>query len=112
MASSLIIGQYVPSESHVHKLDPRTKIIIIFLFIIFVFFANNALSFAWLTIFSIASALLTKIKLKYIAKGLTPVWFIVIFTFILHLIVTREGQVLFDIFGFPIYSGALIQGAF
>lgn len=112
MSSSLIIGQYVPTDSHVHRLDPRTKIITIFLFIVFVFFANNVQSFAWLALFAVVSALLTRIKLKYIAKGLTPVWFIVIFTFILHLFVTKEGQVLFDIFGFPIYSGALIQGSF
>lgn len=112
MASSLIIGQYVPSESKIHRLDPRTKIMMIFLFIVFVFFANNALSYAWLTLFAVGSALLTKIKLKYIAKGLTPIWFLIIFTFILHLFVTREGQVLFEIIGFPIYSGAIIQGTF
>ncbi|WP_440897147.1 energy-coupling factor transporter transmembrane component T family protein [Amphibacillus sp. Q70] len=112
MASSLIIGQYVPSESKIHRLDPRTKIMLIFLFIIFVFFANNALSYVWLTLFAVSSALLTRIKLKFIAKGLTPVWFLIVFTFILHLFVTREGQILFEIIGFPIYSEAIIQGTF
>jgi len=112
MSSSLIIGQYIPSNSKIHQLDPRTKIIIIFLFIVFVFFANNALSYAWLTVFALTSAFLTKIKLRYIAKGLTPVWFLIIFTFVLHLFVTREGDVLFDIFGFSIYSEAVVQGSF
>ncbi|WP_017473626.1 energy-coupling factor transporter transmembrane component T family protein [Amphibacillus jilinensis] len=110
MANSLIIGQYVPTDSLVHRLDPRTKIIIIFLFVIFIFFANNALSYGWLALFAVASAVATKIKLKFIARGLTPVWFLIIFTFILHLFVTREGPVLFEIIGFPIYSGAIIQG--
>lgn len=112
MSSSLIIGQYIPNDSKVHRLDPRTKIMIIFSFIVVVFFANNLLSYAWLTLFAFGSALMTKVKLRYIAKGLTPVWFLIIFTFVLHLFVTKEGEVLFDIFGFPFYSEALIQGFF
>ena len=98
--------------SQVHRLDPRTKIIIIFSFIIFVFFANNLLSYAWLTLFAFGSALLTKIKARHIAKGLTPVWFLIVFTFALHLFVTKEGDVLFSVFGFRVYSEALIQGFF
>ncbi len=112
MSSSLIIGQYIPNDSKVHRLDPRTKIVIIFSFIVFVFFANNTLSYAWLALFAVGSALMTKVKLRYIAKGLTPVWFLIIFTFVLHLIVTKEGDVVFEILGFSVYSGALVQGFF
>ncbi|SEO75432.1 energy-coupling factor transport system permease protein [Amphibacillus marinus] len=108
--SSIIIGQYVPANSVVHRLDPRAKIVMIFCFVVFVFFANNTLSYAWLTVFAVASALLTQIPLRFIAKGLSPVWFLIIFTFILHLFVTNEGTVLVELFGFQIYSGALIQG--
>ncbi|WP_067842392.1 energy-coupling factor transporter transmembrane component T family protein [Amphibacillus sediminis] len=110
MSSKIIIGQYVPSNSVIHRLDPRVKLVTVFLFVIFVFFANNTLSYGWLSVFAITSALLTKINLKYIIRGLTPIWFLVIFTFLLHLFVTHEGQILFQIFGLPIYSGALIQG--
>ncbi|SDC50625.1 energy-coupling factor transport system permease protein [Pelagirhabdus alkalitolerans] len=110
MASSLIIGQYVPSQSMIHRLDPRTKMIIIFLFVVFVFFANNFMSYGWLTLFAAFTALSTKIRLRYIAKGLTPVWFLIVFTFFLHLFVTHEGDILFRIIGFPIYSGAIAQG--
>lgn len=110
MSNSLIIGQYVPSNSFIHRLDPRTKIMMIFFFVIFVFFANSAPSYAWLTVFAIGTALATKIKLTFILKGLTPVWFLIIFTFILHLIVTKEGEVLVEFFSFSIYSGAIKQG--
>ncbi len=110
MNSAFIIGQYIPGESFIHRLDPRTKISLIFFFVIFVFFANSVLSYALLTIFSFLVALSTKIKPSFIIKGLTPVWFLIIFTFTIHLIVTQEGEVLYRILGFPIYSGALIQG--
>lgn len=110
MSNAILIGQYVPSDSFIHRLDPRTKIVIIFFFVIFVFFANSALSYAWLTVFAVGVALATRIKLPFILKGLTPVWFLIIFTFLLHLIVTKEGEVLVELFSFPIYSGAITQG--
>lgn len=110
MNNAFIIGQYVPGESTVHRLDPRTKILIIFSFVFIVFFANSFGSYALLTVFSFACALLTRIPFSYIVKGLTPVWFLIIFTFILHLVVTREGEVVFEVFSYPIYSGALAQG--
>lgn len=110
MSNSLIIGQYVPGKSIIHRLDPRTKITIIFFFVFIVFFANSLLSYAILTAFAIVSVVTTRIPIKFIMKGLTPVWFLIIFTFLLHLFVTKEGTVLVQVFSFKIYSGALIQG--
>ncbi|MBM7573061.1 energy-coupling factor transporter transmembrane component T family protein [Aquibacillus albus] len=110
MNNTLIIGQYVPGNSLVHRLDPRTKIVIIFFFVFFIFFANSPASYGLLTLFAITSALTTKIKLPYILKGLKPVWFLIVFTFFLHLFVTKEGEVLLHIFTYPIYSDAVSQG--
>ncbi|WP_053217592.1 energy-coupling factor transporter transmembrane component T family protein [Virgibacillus senegalensis] len=111
MNNAFIIGQYVPGDSIVHRLDPRTKMIVIFLFVIVVFFANSIWSYGLLTVFSLLSALITRIHFSYILKGLTPVWFLIVFTFLLHLIVTKEGDVLFRVFSYPVYSGAVAQGA-
>ncbi|GAA0597191.1 energy-coupling factor transporter transmembrane protein EcfT [Virgibacillus siamensis] len=110
MNNALIIGQYVPGQSLVHKLDPRTKITIIFFFVFIVFFANSFWSYGLLTLFALASTFTTRIPLRFIVKGLTPIWFLIVFTFILHLIVTKQGEVLFEVFSFEIYTGALIQG--
>ncbi|WP_186576141.1 energy-coupling factor transporter transmembrane component T family protein [Aquibacillus kalidii] len=110
MNNMLIIGQYVPGSSFIHRLDPRTKITIIFFFVFFIFFANSLLSYGILTLFSVGSALATRIKVSYIIKGLTPVWFLILFTFLLHLLVTKDGEVLFRVFTYPIYTGAIIQG--
>src|SRR5699024_10940161 len=93
-----------------HRLDPRTKITIIFFYVFIVFFANSFWSYTILTLFALASMLTTKIPLRFILKGLTPVWFLIIFTFILHLIVTKEGTVVVELFTFKVYSGGLIQG--
>jgi energy-coupling factor transport system permease protein len=111
MSSSMIIGQYIPGTSMVHRMDPRSKIAIIFFFVVIVFFANSVMSYGLLALFSIGSALISRIPFPYIMKGLKPVWFLVIFTFILHLIVTRQGDVAFSLFGWEIYEEGLVQGA-
>ncbi|SEB19189.1 energy-coupling factor transport system permease protein [Thalassobacillus cyri] len=110
MSSSMIIGQYVPGNSVIHRLDPRTKITIIFFFVLIVFFANSVMSYGLLTLFAVGSAVSTKIPANYLIKGLLPVWFLIVFTFILHLFVTKEGEVLFSIFTFDFYTGGFIQG--
>jgi energy-coupling factor transport system permease protein len=107
---NIIIGQYVPGESLVHRLDPRTKITIIFFFIFVVFLANNLLSYTVLILFALASVITSRVPLRFIMKGLIPVWFLILFTFILHLFVTREGTVIFDFWIFEFYSGGVIQG--
>ncbi|RKQ32315.1 energy-coupling factor transporter transmembrane component T family protein [Oceanobacillus halophilus] len=110
MNNSLIIGQYVPGTSIVHRLDPRTKITIIFFYVFIVFFANNLPSYGILILFALASTFISRVPIRFIMKGLTPVWFLIIFTFILHLFVTKEGTVIFDFWIFKFYSGGVIQG--
>ena len=110
MNNSLIIGQYVPGNSLIHRLDPRTKITIIFFFVFIVFFANNVLSYGVLVAFALTAMFTSKVPVRFIMKGLTPVWFLIVFTFILHLFVTKEGTVVFEFGIFKFYSGGIIQG--
>ncbi|MFC7061854.1 energy-coupling factor transporter transmembrane component T family protein [Halobacillus seohaensis] len=111
MSSSMMIGQYIPGDSFIHKLDPRTKIAIIFFFVVIVFFANSVMSYGVLTLFALGSVFVTRIRVRYILKGLKPVWFLIAFTFLLHLFVTKEGEVITTILGWDLHRGALIQGA-
>src|SRR5690625_4986262 len=111
MLNSVIIGQYVPGDSFIHKLDPRTKIITIFFYVIIVFFANNAWSYGLLTLFVLLAIIITRIPLRFILKGLTPIWFLIFFTFLLHLFLTKEGPVVFEWGIFSFYLGGIIQGA-
>lgn len=112
MGNSLVIGQYVPGDSLIHRLDPRTKMIMIAIFVVVVFFANNYINYSLLVVFAFFSMSLSTVPLRYVLKGLTPVWFLIIFTFLLHLFITSEGEALFSIFGLTIYSGGIIQGIF
>src|SRR5690625_1112743 len=110
MINSMIIGQYVPGDSFIHKLDPRTKLIVIFFYVIVVFFANNTLSYGLLTLFVLIAVVTTRIPLRFIIKGLTPIWFLIVFTFLLHLFLTKEGPVVFEWWAFTFHKGGIIQG--
>lgn len=110
MGNMMIIGQYVPGESFIHRLDPRTKILIIFFFVIFVFFANNVWSYGLLTFFTVMTVIITRVPLRFIVKGLTPIWFLIIFTMLLHLFLTKEGPVVFEIVTVKIHLDGIKQG--
>jgi len=106
----MIIGQYVPGNSFIHKLDPRSKLLIIFFYVIFVFFANNTWSYGLLTFFVVVTIISTFIPIRFILKGLTPIWFLIIFTFLLHLFLTKEGPVVYELFSIKFHLGGIKMG--
>lgn len=110
MSNLMIIGQYVPGNSLIHRLDPRTKIMIIFFYVIIVFFANNVWSYSLLTAFAFTTVLMTRISFRYIIKGLTPIWILIVFTLLLHLFLTKEGPVVWEIYTLEIHRGGIIKG--
>lgn len=112
MMEKMIFGRYIPGDSFVHRLDPRSKLLFVFAFIVIVFLANNAVTYALLLAFTLGVILLSRIKLYFLINGLKPVIFLMIFTFLIHILFTREGAVLVD-FGFlKIYEEGLKQGIF
>lgn len=109
---NLVIGQYVPMESLVHRLDPRSKLISMFLLVIIVFLANNWLSYGLLILFCLASITASKLPFQFIYRGLRSVFFIVFLTFILNLFFTNGGPLLFSWGWLHIYLNGLIQSIF
>lgn len=79
------IGQYLPGDSFIHKLDSRIKIVITMLLMISVFLAKNYVSMGIMLALAIIMVLVSKIKPKVILKGLKPILVIVLFTTVLNL---------------------------
>lgn len=107
-----IIGQYVPGDSIVHRLDPRSKLLAVFIFIIVIFLADNFISYGMITIFVAAAIMLSRVPFAFVLRGLKFILILVIITFLLHLFLTKEGDVIFQIGSWNIYSEGLIQGTF
>ncbi|WP_257351202.1 energy-coupling factor transporter transmembrane component T family protein [Pseudalkalibacillus decolorationis] len=112
MMQNVIIGQYIPADSLIHRMDPRSKLIAVFIFVLIVFLANNWLSYSLLGIFTIGTAAISKVPFSYLLKGLKPIFWIVLFTVILHLFMTKEGPVLLDLGWAKIHEGGLVKGVF
>ncbi|MCH8647450.1 energy-coupling factor transporter transmembrane protein EcfT [Staphylococcus lugdunensis] len=112
MKNKLIIGRYLPTKSLIHELDPRAKLIFVFLFIITIFFAHSFTTFAWLLLIILAIMICAKIKLWFLLKGLTPIFIFLIFTFVMHILFTKGGFVLIQIGAFTIESAGVLEGIF
>lgn len=75
MMEKMIFGRFLPGNSPVHKLDPRSKLIFVFAFIIIVFLANNTVTYALLLAFTLLIVLISNIRLYFLINGLKPVIF-------------------------------------
>src|SRR5699024_12850311 len=67
-------------------------------------------SYSLLTLFIIITIIITRIPIKFIIKGLTPIWFLIIFTFLLHLFLTKEVSVAFEILSYKFYWSGIKMG--
>lgn len=108
----IIIGQYVPAESVIHRLDPRAKLLSVIIFVVIIFLANQWISYGLLGLFILTAVLLSRVPVTFIYRGMKPIFFIVIITFILHLFLTKDGDVVLEWGFFSIYEGGLVQGAY
>jgi energy-coupling factor transport system permease protein len=94
MLRDITIGQYYPVTSSIHRLDPRTKIIVTFFYIISLFLVNKYIGFALPFLFFVAAVLVSHVPIGYILKGLKPIMFIIMLTVIFN-VFFGSGDALF-----------------
>ena len=80
MLKDITIGQHYPSNSVIHRLDSRIKLIATFVFMVSLFIINKFWPYAIVFISLLAVIKLSNIPMKYILKGLKPLRWIIIFT--------------------------------
>ena len=90
----ITLGQYFPGNSPVHRLDPRTKILTVVLYITALFLAKSFVTYGIMFLVLCASIALSKVPVKSILRGLKPVLFIAVFTAVLNLLYTPGEHVL------------------
>jgi energy-coupling factor transport system permease protein len=112
MMDKMIFGRYVPSDSIVHRLDPRSKLLFVFFYIAVVFLANNVVTYGLLTFYTFLLLFLSNIPVKFILNGLKPILWLILFTFILHLFFTKQGEVVFQWGWLTFYEEGIRQGIF
>ncbi len=96
MLKDITVGQYYPTGSIIHKTDPRVKIIVNFIYIIFLFIINSFIGYGLVFLWIFATAMAAKLPLKMLFKGLKPLKWILLITFVVNVIFT-PGENLFSI---------------
>ena len=98
MITDITLGQYIPRESFVHKLDPRIKIILTVIYIVLVFVAKNVLSYGLVALFTLFCILISKINFSTILKSVKPILFLIVFTAVINILLTGGDTVLFEFY--------------
>ena len=83
MIRDITLGQYYPGNSYVHRLDPRVKILATLLYIVSLFVVDDFIGFAVVFLGLAVVIAVSKVPLRFILRGLKPVFIIILFTFVI-----------------------------
>lgn len=108
----LILGRYLQGDSWIHKLDPRTKLIGTFVFVLVIFLANNWVTYGLLIGYTLIALLLSKIPLGFFWKGIKPLIWVILFTVALQILFTSGGDVYFQWGFIQVTSEGIINAIF
>lgn len=113
MLKDITLGQYFPGKSPIHRLDPRTKLIILVIYIVALFLAVNWISYGLMLVFLAVCIAVSSVPLKSFVRGLKPLMFVLAFTVVLNLFFTTgEGTPLVDFWVITIYSEGITRAVF
>ena len=113
MLKDITLGQYFPGNSVVHRLDPRTKLIMLVLYIIALFCAASWISYAAVFVFLAVTIYISQIPVKSLVRGMKPLILILVFTGVLNLFFTTgEGEPLVEFWRIAIYAEGVVRAIF
>ena len=101
MIRDITLGQYYQTESSVHRLDPRTKILGTLLYIVSLFLVKNYYGFIICTLALFLTIAISHVPVSFIVRGLKPIIVILMFTFLLNVFMV-PGEVIFSFWIFKV----------
>ena len=112
MLKDITLGQFFPGYSVIHRLDPRTKLVLLVAYIVALFLAVNWISYALMLAFLFACIAISRIPAKSFVRGMKPLIFILAFTAILNLFFTEGENLLVEFWVITIYWEGLTRAIF
>lgn len=88
MIRDITLGQYYPTDSLIHKLDPRVKLIGTFIFVISLFLINDIIGYCVATLFLGIVIKVSKVPFRFMIKGLKAIMILLVITVIFNLFLT------------------------
>ena len=83
--NNLVFGKYLPLDTPIHRLDPRTKLLAVFLMLVSIFVPDSWYAYAFLFVFLLLTVLLAGLKLKMLIKSFKPMVFMMVSVSYTHL---------------------------
>jgi len=108
----ITLGQYFPGTSLIHRLDPRTKLIAVLLYIIALFVAKSFFSYGIVFAVLTLAISVSRVPFKSIVQGLKPVVFIVMITALLNLFYTPGEHEIFSFWIFTVHLEGVLSAFF
>ncbi|HFI0252122.1 TPA: energy-coupling factor transporter transmembrane protein EcfT [Streptococcus suis] len=105
----LILGRYIPGNSILHRLDPRSKLLAMFAFLLMIFWANNLITNILLIAFVFGLVMLSRIRLSFFINGLKPMIGIILFTTFFQVFFTPGATILWEFWIFKLSVEGLQQ---
>lgn len=108
----ITLGQYVAGDSVIHKLDPRTKIAMMILYIAMTFLVKDIWFLTIPFVYLVLELVLSGISLRYILNSLKPIRFLLVLMFLLNLFFTKGETVWLDLGFWQLTGEAVLQSFF
>nr|QGT51018.1 energy-coupling factor transporter transmembrane protein EcfT [uncultured Firmicutes bacterium] len=105
MLKDITLGQYFPGNSFIHRLDPRSKLLMVVVYIAVIFLIQNFVGYGILAAFTLLFVLCSKVPLTFIAKGVKPILFFICITALFNLFLTGGRELVHFSFLTITYEG-------
>lgn len=112
-SSPILLGQYKPLDSYLHRLDARAKMIPVLLILVLALFTDSYLFYSGIMISLIAALWYSGISRETLLRSFKPILWLVLITIVYHLIFSgKQTETVFTLFGYKFTKGALDYAAF
>jgi energy-coupling factor transport system permease protein len=109
MIKNVSLGQYFPGNSIIHRMDPRIKLVLVVAIIVLIFLVDSLIGNLVVFGFLVLTIILSRVNIKFVLRGLKPLWFIIILTFVLNTFFYSGGTELFSWWIFRVSEEGLMN---
>ena len=109
MLKDITLGQFFPGKSPIHRLDPRTKLVLLIVYIVALFVASGWASYLLMFVFLASCIAISRIPLRAIVKGMKPLLFVLIFTGILNVFFTSGEKLIVKFWIISVYWEGIVR---
>ena len=106
---NITLGKYIPLDSFIHNLDPRTKICAMMVLLVAIFIPCSWYVYAIIGTICVVAVLLAKLKIDFIWQSFKPMIFMLVILAVINVFVLKTGDVLFTIGKFEVHKDAIMQ---